>query len=581
MNSVDISRIGEKFSIDVSKVNFCIDDRKIGHLKGEVDTWENVVKLGRACLKKFKLRNIVNDIVPFGHELVIKKDPQKIEKAKQMPVVGNFDVVIIGAGVIGSTIARDLSRYKLKVAVCEKEADVADGATKANNGMIHPGNAAIPGTLKAKLNVQGNKMYDQFSKELGFKFNRTGGFITYKKGSSKLLVFLSWLGGKLNKVPDIKFISGKKARSIDNNISEDTKYAVWTGSAGFVDGFEVCIAAAENAATNGVQFFLNTEVVDIEKENNKIKGVLTNKGLIKTNMVINAAGIYADLIAEYAGDRFYTIHPRKGVIAILDKNTKGSLKTIASPGIVPRSLDSHSKGGGGERTVAGNPLFGPSAREVEDREDLSVTKTDLDYAYNVGFANFPDGTRDKVITYFAGLRAADYKEDFIIEESEIVDGFIHVSAIQSPGLASAPAIGQYVLNIVKNYYKKRNIELMENKDFNPIRKHPKIFFELSNEEKDKMIQEDPRYGQIICRCESITEGEIVECLHRPIPCTTIDGVKRRVRATAGRCQGGFCGPRVIEIMARELNIDPLEVSQKGHDTVLVSSVRSLGGKENV
>lgn len=578
MKQIDISHIGEKFSINVSKTQFFINEKKIGYLKGEVENWDNVLKLGRYCLKKYNLKNIVNDLVPFGHTLVIKKDLQKINESKKKPVIGNFDVVIIGAGVIGSTIARELSRYNLKIAVVEKEADVADGATKANNGMIHPGNAVIPGTLKAKLNVKGNLMYDQFSKELGFKFIRTGGLITYEKGVNKILFLAAWLGGKLNKVPDFKLISGKKARKIDPNVNNKTKMAVWTGTAGFVDGFEVCIAAAENAATNGVKFLLNHEVVDIEKENNKINGVLTTKGLLKTKIVINSAGIWADLIAEFAGDRFYTIHPRKGVIAILDKNTKGSFRTIAAPGIVPKEIGNHSKGGGGERTVSGNPLFGPSAREVEDREDLSVTKSDLDYAYNVGYATFPDGTRDKVITYFAGLRAADYTEDFIIEESKIVDGFIHVAGIQSPGLASAPAIGEYVLNIVKNYYKNKNIELKENKSFNPIRNHPKIFFELSNEEKYEIIKKDPRYGQIICRCESITEGEIVECLHRPIPCTTIDGIKRRVRATAGRCQGGFCGPRLVEIMARELKISPLEVSQKGRDKVLMSSIRSVGGK---
>ncbi|HZJ69199.1 MAG TPA: FAD-dependent oxidoreductase, partial [Candidatus Eisenbacteria bacterium] len=308
----------------------------------------------------------------------------------------------------------------------------------------------------------------------------------------------------------------------------------------------------------------------------QVKGVVTSQGIIKSKYVINCAGLYADDIAEMAGDKFYTIHARKGGILIFDKNKRGVLRASNSPNTKDRNAQ--SKGGGAQSTVEGNALWGPSAREIMDKDDLSFKKEDLEYSLTVGKTTNPHLNKGDVITYFSGLRAADYKEDFIIEKSKKIKGFIHVAGIQSPGLASAPAIAEMVVDIVKN-----EETLKKNPHYNPIRKKAIEFRNLSRKEQDQVIKKNPKYGNVICRCETITEGEIIDAIKGPIPCTTVDGVKRRTRASMGRCQGGFCGPKILSILARELDKDVTEISQKGHDSYIISAkAREIktGGESN-
>lgn len=566
-----------KFKLDTSKIKLKIDKDNIAYLTGEVETWEDVVNIGFLVAKERKIRNVVNDLQPrIG--CVPKRDRSEGKKqGEKIGVIDKVDVVIIGGGVIGCGIARELSRYNLKIAVVEKEADVSEGASKANDGMIHPGNAVKPFTLKAKLNVQGNRMYTRWAKELNFEFKRTGSIIlSYNKKDRKGLK-LAYIAGRLNKVPGMKMVSGNTAMRIEPNILKKPKIALWTPTTAFVDGFEVTIALAENAAQNGVKFYLETEACDIKVNKGKITGVVTNNGIIECDTVINAAGVYADEIAEMAGDRFYTIHPRKGTILILDKNVEGPNVNVA---ISNEMKNKNTKGGGGIRTVSGNPLWGPSAKEIMDKEDISVDNDGFDYAYKVGSTVFDKAGKKDVISYFSGVRAPDYKEDFIIEESCKTKGFIHAAAIQSPGLASAPAIAKMVAEITKNLYRKNGKEINKNKNFNPIRQSPIKFNQLTKEEQHNLIMKKPEYGDVICRCETITEGEIIEALHRSLPCITVEGIKRRTRATAGRCQGGFCSPKILAIMARELNKDITDITQKGYKSnIILKRARNIKVKE--
>lgn len=316
---------------------------------------------------------------------------------------------------------------------------------------------------------------------------------------------------------------------------------------------------------NGVDFHLDTEVVDVLTNNNKVEGVVTNRGIFKGKYIINCAGIYADEISEMAGDKCFTLHPRRGCIIIFDKSKAGVSRSI---GIVnTTNRNKQSKGGGPQQTVEGNALWGPSATEIPDKKDLRVTREEFEYAFNSGKKVNPNITKADVITYFCGNRAPDYKEDFIIGMSKKIKNFINVAAIQSPGLASAPAIAEMVENIILDHEK----EIEKNSNYNPIRKSPIRFRNLSLEEQDKLIKENPLYGHIVCRCETITEAEIVNAIHSPIPATTVDAIKRRTRASMGRCQGGFCGPKILNILARELGKDITEITQKGDGSYIIDS----------
>lgn len=559
-----LTKIKQNEKLSRYNIEVEVNEDKVVFLKGEVDSWDQVVEIGHIAGKTKGVYGVVNDIEVKGAN-VLKKDKKKlIEKGRKIGVVDEADVIIIGGGVTGCAIARELSKYKLNIVLLEKHEDVAEGASKANNGMIHPGNAAYPGTLKAKLNVKGNAMYTKWAEELGFEFKRTGSIILANSKEDMKIVRLASIAGKLNRVPHMKKLKGEEVMKMEPNIKKKPLMGLYTPTTAYVDGFGVVIALAENAATNGVKFHLNTEVVDVMTDNGKVAGVITDKGIFKGKYVINCAGIYADDIAEMAGDKFFTLHPRRGTILIFDKNKAGVTR---SSGLVNSKRNKESKGGGPQQTPEGNQLWGPSATEIMDKEDLTVTKVEFDYAFESGARVEEHISRRDVITYFSGIRPADYKEDFIIGMSKKVKGFINVAGIQSPGLASAPAIAEMVENIVL----KDAGGIEKNPDYNPIRKPPVQFRKLSFGEQDKLIKENPLYGHVVCRCETITEAEIVEAIHSPIPATTVDAIKRRTRASMGRCQGGFCGPKIVKILARELGVDVTEITQKGKGSYIIES----------
>ncbi|MDO4289152.1 MAG: NAD(P)/FAD-dependent oxidoreductase [Eubacterium sp.] len=560
-------KLKESTALKDYKIAANADTRKVMRLTGEVDTWQQVVDIGHLAGKS-GVKGVINDLKVKGVEAVSKDRSGDIEAAKALGAIDSADIVIIGAGVSGSGIARTLAKYDKKIIVVEKASDVSEGTSKANNGMIHSGYDSKAGSLKALLNVKGNAMYTQWQEELHFKMNRCGSFVVGFDASDDAYIEEYYELGKKNGVPGIAILSGDEARAIDPALSHEVVKALWTPSAAYVEPYEVVEALMENAIDNGVKLMLNTEVVGFEKDGGKLSGVITDKGIIEAGCVINAAGLYADEIAEKAGDRFYTIHPRRGTLVILDKklSKKANKCFIGTP---PKNF---TKGGGPTQTPEGNPLWGPSAIEVPCKDDLSVDEEDVRFVMEKG-KHLTEGVTEKdIITYFSGCRAANYIEDFIIEASEVLDNFIHVAGIQSPGLASSPAIAERVEGI----YCKLHPEAVQREDYNPIRPEHKAFRDCTLEEKEALIAENPLYGHVICRCETITEAEIVNAIHGKIPATTVDAVKRRTRAGMGRCQGGFCGPRVVEIIARELGTLPQAVTKCGEGSEILTEASREG-----
>ncbi|WP_113676182.1 FAD-dependent oxidoreductase [Vallitalea guaymasensis] len=553
-----------------------ISSDRIVTLTGEVDEWQHVVDIGHIAAKVKGVNNVVNDITARGITIPQKDNSQKIKKTLQENVHKKCDILIIGAGICGCAIARELSKYNLSTIVVEKNSDIAEEATKANNGNIHPGVLAKPGTLKAKLNLRGNELYTKLSEDLNFKLIRSGSLnVVYDKSEWRKMLGLKFLkksklgylvkpARQFMKVPGLEWLDKEEVNKLEPNLKGEPIGGFLMSTMGLVEPYEVCIAFAENAVQNGVTFMLDTEVLDVLTEDGKTKGVITNKCIIESKYVINCAGVYTDNIAEMAGDRFFTIHPRRGAIAIFDKNRKGFFNRPAGTRS-GRSKSTNSKGGGACVTPEGNLLWGPTATEIPSKEDKSVEASDMDYIIKLGQRVTDEVKKSEVITFFAGIRAADYKEDFIIGMSKKVKGFINVAGIQSPGLASAPAIAEMVGGIIKDDMG----DMPLNKNFNPVRKPKVQFRDLSHEEQDELIKMNPKYGNIICRCELITEGEILDAIHSEIPATTIDAIKRRTRAGMGRCQGGFCGPRVLEILARELKKEPTEITLKGSDSYVL------------
>lgn len=562
-------KLFEKGLMDKYDISIQVDGDNIVTLDGVVDCWQDVVDAGHATAKVDGVVNVVNNISVEGISITKPDHTEKINKAKEIGLIDSVDVLIIGAGISGCGIARELSKYDLKITVVEKGEDVSVGTTKANNGNIHPGLSVKPGTLKAKLNVRGNDLYTKWAQELDFELIRCGLMGIVKDKESLPIIDLGVKVCDLNEVPGVKKLTPLEVKEIEPNLEGELEGGLFVPSMGLVDPYKVAIALAENAIENGVKFSLNNAVVDVITEDKKIKGVITENGIIEAKYVINCAGLYADDIAEMAGDKFFTIHPRKGTIAIIDKNKRPLYNTLlGNIGNSNSKKNEDSKGGGMCKTPEGNILLGPSAKEVPYKDDLGTDPDDLLYAIErnenkeVGFGD--------VIKFFTGIRAADYMEDFIIGMSKKVDGFINVAAIQSPGLAAAPAIAEMVEEILVNHINENKEEdLTFKSDYNPIRKERVEFRKLSHEQQDELIQKNFKYGNIICRCETITEGEILDAIQSPLVPTTVDAIKIRTRAGMGRCQGGFCQPKIIELLARELGKEWVEINLKGEGSYIL------------
>ncbi len=472
------------------------------------------------------------------------------------------DVIIIGAGVTGCAIARELSRYKLDICVIEKESDICEGTSKANSGIVHGGFDAKPGTLNARLNVQGNAMMEDLSKKLDFPFKRNGSMVVCQSAEEMPVLEELLQRGLTNGLKDMQILSRTEALELEPNLADSVYAALLVPSGGIVCPFGLNIALAENAAANGVEFRLETEVLSIEKlsETDVTAGgqcdgylVHTDKGDLQTRFLINAAGVYADKFHNMVSEKKIHITPRRGDYLLLDRNAGGHVHHT-----IFQLPSEYGKGVLVTPTVHGNLMVGPTAIDIEDREATATTAEGLAQVMEKCGKSVKNVPLKQVITSFAGLRAHEDGGEFIIGEAEDAKGFIDAAGIESPGLSSAPAIGQYVRELLADL-----TELKEKERFIETRKGIVRFAECSREAQQELIRQNPAYGQIICRCETITEGEILDAIHRPLGATTLDGIKRRTRAGMGRCQAGFCTPKVMDLLARELGLELKDIRKNG------------------
>lgn len=471
-----------------------------------------------------------------------------------------YDVIIIGAGVSGCACAREISRYQIKACVLEKEEDVCSGTSKANSGIVHAGYDAPVGSLMAQLNVRGNEMMGALAKELDFPFQRNGSLVVCFQEEELADLYDLYERGMKNNVKDLQILNKRELRLKEPNLSEKAVAALYAPSGGIVCPFELNIALAENAYTNGVEFKFNTKVRNIYKTDYGW-AVETDRGIIKTHYVVNAAGVYADVFHNMVSEKKIHITPRKGEYCLMDKTEGGMVKST-----VFQLPNQYGKGVLVTPTVHGNLLVGPTAVDIKDKEGTDTTREGLERLLKQASKTVDHLSGRKIITSFAGLRAHEENHEFIIEEVKDAKGFIDVAGIESPGLSSSPAIGAFVAELLKS-----KLKLKPNPNFVGKRKGILDPQKLTKEERNKLIQNHPSYGKIICRCEMITEGEIVDSIRRPLGAKTLDGIKRRTRAGMGRCQAGFCMPKTMEILARERNASSLEITKNTSESRILTN----------
>lgn len=460
-----------------------------------------------------------------------------------------FDVAVIGAGVVGASIARELSRYKLSTVVVERCEDVCSGTSKANSAIVHAGYDAVPGSLKAKFNVRGAELIRELSKKLDFDYRENGSMVISlsPEGHAGLVTLLE--KGEKNGVKDLEIISGDRAREIEPALSPEVVEALLVPHGAIVCPFLMTIAFAENAAENGAEFRFLEDVTGIMPNDGRFILSVNGEEKYDVKYVVNAAGVYADKINNMVSARKLSITPRRGEYVLMDREVGGLVDhTIFQ---LPTKL---GKGVLVTPTVHGNLLVGPNADPLEDKEDISVTADGMDEIKSKALLSVPSIPYNKMITSFAGLRAHESGNDFIIGEAEDCEGFFNAAGIASPGLSSAPAIGEYLAKLIAE-----KAGAQEKSDFIDERKGFIRITKLSPEERNVLIAERPEYGRIVCRCEEVTEGEIEDAIRRPVGARSLDGIKRRVRQGMGRCQAGFCTPKAIEILARELGISEEDV----------------------
>lgn len=469
-----------------------------------------------------------------------------------------YDVIIIGGGASGAATARELSKYKGTFCLLEKEEDLCCGTSKANSGIVHAGYDAPECSLMAKLNVLGNEKMEKLSRELDFPFKRTGSLVLCFSPEDLPSLKLLYDRGIANGVKNLLILCREEVLKMEPNVSDEVFAALYAPTAGIVCPFEMNLAFGENAYENGVEFHFNTEVIRLEKIEKGYR-IFTNKGEFETKCIVNAAGVYADDIHNMVSKRKIHITPRKGEYCLLDKSAGAhvSRTVFALPG-------KEGKGVLVTPTVHGNLLIGPTATDIEEKEGTNTTGNGLAQVINKAGKNVKNLPLRQIITSFAGLRAHEDHHEFIIEEVEDAPGFIDCAGIESPGLTSAPAIGERVAEILRE-----KLGLEEKENFISKRKGILRPASLSFEERNALIKENPAYGNIICRCEMVTEGEIREAIRRPLGAKSLDGVKRRTRAGMGRCQSGFCSSKVMEILAQELNADLSQITKAGDGSNLI------------
>ena len=470
-----------------------------------------------------------------------------------------YDVLIIGAGVCGTLTARELTRRGCSVCFADKGPDAASGASRANSGIVHAGFDAQNGTLKARLNVEGCRMMPQVARELDVEYKPTPSLVVCLSEEDRPNLTALYERGIQNGVPGLRIVERDELRAMEPNISEKAVAALYAPSAGIISPYELAIAAGENAVQNGADYRFGFEVKSIAPCEGGY-AVSDGQDTLYARFVVNAAGIFSDAIASLCDDCDFTLTPRKGEYMLFDKNVAGCVKNVLFP--LPTK---NGKGVLVAPTADGNMLIGQNAK-VTEKEDTATEAKGLAEIHAQAKLLMPLlPPLSAVITSFAGVRPTPSTGDFIIRPSKKYPHVLHLCGIESPGIASSPAIAEYAVSLLE----KMGLALHENRAFNPCRKPVLRMREMSDEQRRKAIEADAAYGKIICRCETVTEGEILDAIRRPMGATTVDGVKRRTRAGMGRCQGGFCMPRVTDLLARERKCDPCEIRKFDKESVLL------------
>lgn len=475
--------------------------------------------------------------------------------------MAKFNVIVIGAGAVGSAVARELSKYELSVAVVEKSLDIGGDASRSNSAIIHTGYDASPGSLESQLVVAANPMYPVLTQELDIPFRRVGAIlpaVTEEQAASLPAIKHKAF---MNHVYDVEYVSRERLLELEPEVNPAAFGGLYIPRESIIDPFLLVVALAENAYDNGVQFFTNTKATGIKVEDGCVRGVMTDRGFMEADFVVNAAGLYCDEVARMVGVDDFTVNPRKGQFYIMDKNAACNVSRIVLP--VPTKL---TKGKLAAPTIHGNMLIGPTAEDLTDKTDKATTRAGLDEVIEGVKKLIPNVNAADTITQYAGLRPNRNPEGLRLEFYDHAKGFVGLSGVRSTGVTASVSLGKYLAEAMF----ERGLPSKLKENFNPRRVGIKKFASLSEAEQRELIQENPRYGHVICRCETVTEAEIIEAIRRPLGAKTLDGVKRRVWAGAGRCQGGFCGPRVIEILARELGISVDQVCKDSSGSALTA-----------
>lgn len=470
-----------------------------------------------------------------------------------------YDLIIIGAGITGVMTAYSLAKYDLNVAVVEAGYDISSGTTKANSAIVHAGYDAEPGTLKAKLNVRGCEMMEEITKRLGVHYSKCGSHVVAFSDSEKIHLNTLLERGIKNGVPGLEIIDAEKLREMEPNISSNAVASLWSRTAGIVCPYDLAMAAAENACINGTHFYFNFKVNGISDTNGVYTVTSAGGNFLSARYIVNAAGLYAENIAGIAGELDFPVKivPRRGEYLLMDKSMGNTVKSVLFA--VPNE---QGKGILVSPTVDGNLILGPNARAVESPDNTDTTSEGLNEVSSGAVRLVPELNLRNVITSFSGVRSTPNTGDFYIKASAQLKNIVHAAGIESPGLASSPAVGEYIADILNEMglamRKKQEYIQTRGKDGNFV-----PFRELNDDEKSALVKRDPAFGKIVCRCEMITEGDILQSIRRPLGARNLDMVKRRTRSGMGRCQGGFCSPRVVQLLAREIGCSLDEITKSG------------------
>lgn len=514
----------------------------VAALAGTLLHWEAVVEAGHIAAETPGVRSVYSELTCPGVDL------PKLPAARRLPQSPlcrePWDVVVVGAGVTGCSVARELARYDLRVIVVEAGDDVAGGATRANNGTVHCGLDPLPGSLKAKLNVQGNAMYPGLCAELGVSYRVPGLLGVVRSADELFLLDLVLARAAENRVPGVVALRGAEAvRSLEPALGGEIAGGFYSPTTGAVSPYGFTLACAEQAAANGVSFLLDTAVTGVAVHAGRVRGVRTERGLLEASWCVNAAGVWADLIAASAGCREFTIHPRLGEMFVFDVRARGHCRTIITP--FGLAQDDYTKGGGAGPSACGNHIWGPTAVETWERVLTPTSRTGRAKVVAKFGELLPGADPADIIAAYAGLRAVTYTEDFHIAHARGAGGLVNVAGMQSPGLAAAPAVALEVIRLLG----EGGLPLRLRRHYTPRPTSPPRFSELADGELlQALLRTDPAWGRVVCRCEQVTEAEVKAAMQGPLGARSVDAVKRRTRAGMGRCQGGFCGHRVAALL---------------------------------